>query len=170
MVVLPVGIGLLTVLIMSGASTPAIDAFWRSAERTVATGDFAAYAALYHPDAVVVDVGRTRLVREALAEWKAGFEATAKGLQSVRLDFRFSQRIDDAESAHETGIFRYEQSVANNNDDEAPPTTTIRFVNFEALMIKKDGRWMWLMEYQKGNASQADWDALAPAMAADERR
>jgi hypothetical protein len=105
----------------------------------------------------------------AREEWKAGFEATAKGLQSVRLDFRFSQRIDDAESAHETGIFRYERSGANN-DDEAPTTTTIRFVDFEALMIKKDGRWVWLMEYQKGNASQADWDALAPAMAADESR
>lgn len=36
-----------------------------------------------------------------------------------------------------------------------------RFVNLEALMVKKDGRWLMTMERQLDPADQAAWDALA---------
>lgn len=135
-------------------STKELNAFWRAAERTVATGDFATYASLYHEDAVVVEGASTKLVKDALDGWKAGFDATAEGRQSTQLSFRFSHRYDDPASAHESGIFRYQKQT--KPDD----SVMVRYVFFESLLVKKGQRWIWLMEYQKGEATKDDWDAL----------
>ncbi|MBK5099232.1 MAG: hypothetical protein JJE01_15745, partial [Gemmatimonadetes bacterium] len=32
-------------------------------------------------------------------------------------------------------------------------------VQFEALLVKKDGKWLMVMEYQKGPATDAEWAA-----------
>ena len=68
--------------------------------------------------------------------------------------FRFSQRFGDATTAHETGIFRY---AATREGGEA----SVEFIHFEGLLLKTDSGWQILMEYQKGPATEAEWEALA---------
>lgn len=139
------------------STSSAIDIFWDEAARTVATGDFTAYSALYHPDAVVVDAiaetNRTKPVSEALSEWKVGFDETASNSRKSSLAFRFLRRLHDAETAHETGIFRY----ISSSSTAAEKTV---YVKFESLMVKKDAKWMWLMEYQREMATRKEWDSL----------
>lgn len=140
------------------SATSDINMFWHEAARTVSTGDFAAYSALYHPDAVVVDTlaesNRTKPIAEALRQWKAGFDETASNFRTSSVAFRFSRRLHDAETAHETGIFRY----ISSSNKEAEKTT---YVKFESLMVKKNAKWMWLMEYQREMATREEWDALS---------
>lgn len=131
-----------------------IEVFWRNAEIAVGTGDFDSYAAMYHPDAVVVEANSTQLVQAALVTWKHGFEETAAGRQKTRLLFRFSLRLDNRESAFARGIFRYEQRKVQEKE------TSIRYVVFESLMVRKEGRWLWSMEHQKRPATREEWDAL----------
>ena len=140
------------------SSSSDIDTFWDEATRTVATGDFTAYSALYHPDAVVVDAvaekNETKPISEALSQWKAGFDETATKSRQSSVAFRFSRRLHDAETAHETGIFRY----ISSSSTEAEKTMHVKF---ESLMVKKDAKWMWLMEYQREMATREEWDSLA---------
>jgi ketosteroid isomerase-like protein len=134
-----------------------LDLFWEEAARTVATGDFSAYSALYHPDAVVVDTvtapNGTKPIAEALRQWKASFDETASSTRETTLAFRFSRRLHNSETAHESGIFQYTSS------SNTEPVKTI-YVKFEALMVKKDTKWMWLMEYQRELTSKDEWDSL----------
>lgn len=134
-----------------------IDIFWDEAARTVATGDFTAYSALYHPDAVVVDTvaekNTTKPISEALSQWKTGFDETSSGSRKSAVAFRFSRRLHEAATAHETGIFRY----ISSSEKEAEKTV---YVKFESLMIKKGSKWMWLMEYQREMATREEWDSL----------
>ncbi|MBT8477396.1 MAG: nuclear transport factor 2 family protein, partial [Gemmatimonadetes bacterium] len=121
--------------------------------RTVAEGDFDGYARLYHPDAVLVAGGSGSLpIEKALAGWKQGFDDTRDGKAEAGVDFRLSIRVNDETTAHETGIFRYTLESA---DAEA----VVALVHFEALLVKKDGRWLMVMEYQKEPATDAEWDA-----------
>ena len=66
--------------------------------------------------------------------------------------FRFTQRLNDATTAHETGMFRYWAQPSGQEAD-------VMVVHFEALLVKKDGRWLTVMEYQKTPATPAEWDA-----------
>ncbi|MFW6088623.1 MAG: YybH family protein [Gemmatimonadota bacterium] len=134
--------------------TEELDAYWAELSRTVAEGDFEGYAELYHPDAVLVSLGSNNSypIAEALAGWKQGFDDTAAGRAEAGVDFRLTQRLHDETTAHETGIFRY---VFTPEDGE----TTVAPVHFEALMVKKDGRWLMLMEYQKEMATEEEWEA-----------
>ena len=128
--------------------TAELDAYWAEVSRTVGEGDFDGYAATYHPDAVVIFGMASQPISEALAGWEQGFADTRAGRVTASVDFRFSERRNDATTAHETGIFRYASG------DGAPA-----YVHFEALMVKRDG-WKMLMEFQRGAATQAEWDAL----------
>lgn len=134
-----------------------IDLFWNEAARAVATGDISTYSALYHPDAVVVDTvsepNRTIPISEALKQWKAGFDETASNSRKSSVAFRFLSRLHGTETAHETGIFQYISS--NNVEGEK----TI-YVKFESLMVKKNAKWMWLMEYQQNLATREEWDSI----------
>jgi len=40
-------------------------------------------------------------------------------------------------------------------------TATPEYIEFEALMLKENGAWKILMEYQKAPMEKAAWDALA---------
>lgn len=138
------------------AAVPAndsLDAFWDEAERTVREGDFEAYAALYHQDAVLVNgiAGTTQPIARALDGWKEGFDATRAGRMTATVDFRFTQRLRGDSTAHETGIFRYTAT----EDGE----TTTAYVHFEALLVRTDAGWRWLMEYQTERATPAEWRA-----------
>lgn len=132
------------------------DSFWHQAEQVVASGDFGTYSSMYHPDAVLVEETSTEMVQSALAKWEPGFADTAAGRQETRLGFRFAQRLHGPHSAHETGIFRYKVQRKGET------SSTVSYVWFAALMVQKENSWLFLMEHQKGPATEKDWDSLDP--------
>lgn len=139
----------------SAAQAPGdLDAFWAEMSRTVAEGDLDGYAALYHPDAVLVSLGSMNSVpiAQALEGWEPGFVDTREGRAGARVDFRFTRRLNDATTAHETGMFRYVFHPA----DGAPSEAT---VHFEALLVRMDGDWRMMMEFQKEPATEGEWRA-----------
>ena len=89
-----------------------------------------------------------------MAGWKQGFDDTKSGKVKSDVTFRFSQRIIDDTTAHETGIFHY-TSIDSNGKELAN-----QLIHFEMLVVKKNGKWLGVMEYQKSVATQEEWDAL----------
>lgn len=137
----------------SAQVTAELDVYWAEVSRTVAEGDFDGYASLYHPDAVLVAGSSGSLpIEKALAGWKQGFDDTRDGKAEAGVEFRFISRVNDETTAHETGVFRYTLESADGED-------VVALVHFEALLVKKDGRWLMVMEYQKQPATDAEWDA-----------
>ncbi|MFT5468597.1 MAG: hypothetical protein ACI8UO_003707 [Verrucomicrobiales bacterium] len=119
-------------------------------------GDFEGYRATCHPEAVLVS-GKSQTsypLTKALERWQPEFDATKAGEIKADVVFRFSQRFGDATTAHETGIFLY---TATNADDEVKA----EFIHFQALLVKSADGWKILMEYQKSSATKAEWEALA---------
>ncbi len=135
-----------------------LDRYWANLTRTVQEGDFEGYKALYHSDAVVVFASRENKtsvpIVKALAGWEKGFNDTKEGKQKDKVEFRFSQRIGNETTAHETGIFVF-TSIDSDGKVKAK-----YIIHFEMLLIKGDNGWYALMEYQKSEASQEEWDAL----------
>jgi hypothetical protein len=121
-----------------------LDDFWAELSRTVEEGDFEGYARLYHSDAVLVSLGSgsSYPIARALAGWKQGFVDTRAGRAEASVAFRFTQRLRDETTAHETGMFRYSFAPA----DGSPAVVT---VHFDALLVRKDGVWLMVMEYQR---------------------
>lgn len=133
-----------------------LDLFWCEVSRTVREGDFDGYANTCHTEGVLVSGSSktSNLLSRALVRWKKGFQDTQSGVMKASVDFRFSRRMGDATTAHELGMFRYESEKDGEN--------TVAFIHFEALLIKNDNGWKILMEYQKSEASEQDWEALKP--------
>ncbi len=133
--------------------TSELDAFWAEVSRTVSEGDYEGYAAAYHEDAILVSglSGTTYPIAQALDGWRQGFLDTQAGIMKASVEFRFTRRLSDDTTAHETGIFHYEAV-----DSEGNPTG--QFIHFEALLIRKQG-WKMMMEYQKSRATQEEWEA-----------
>ena len=130
-----------------------LDAYWADVSRTVVEGDFEGYADLYHPDAVLVMLGRGSVpIGEALAGWKQLFVDTSDGKAVAGVEFRITERLSDATTAHDTGMFRY---TFEPEEGEG----AVSLVRFEALLVKRDGRWLMVMEYQKEPATDAEWAA-----------
>ena len=134
-----------------------LDAFWAEISRSVREGDFAAYKATCHEDGVLVNGirGQCYPLSQALARWQQEFVDTKAGKMKASVEFRFSHRYGDFTTAHAEGIFRYMQEFEGK---EPKP----EYIEFEDLMIKEDGTWKTVMEYQKSIVTKADWDALAP--------
>jgi hypothetical protein len=65
--------------------------------------------------------------------------------------------------AHETGIYRYFSEPAGGEREES-------LVHFEALLVKRDGEWKVVMEYQKRPATAAEWEAVRWEGAREGRR
>lgn len=132
-----------------------LDALWAKVSKAVNEGDFEAYKSTCHSKGVLVSGirGYSQPLSKALARWKKEFDATKAGAMQASVTFRFSQRVGDETTAHETGIFRY---TAKPMDGE--PIDEL--IHFEALLIKEKGRWLITMEYQQAKATQAAWDAL----------
>jgi hypothetical protein len=135
---------------------PELDAAYAELSRTVQEGDFEGYAALYHPDAVLVNKlsGESYPIATALAGWKPGFDATRDGQMKASVEFRITQRLADATTAHDTGMFRY---VSQSGTAEPQ----VALIHFESLYVKKDGAWLMVMEYQKSVATEAEWEAAS---------
>ncbi len=132
-----------------------LDRFWAAVSQAVASGDFAAYQATCHPEGVLVSGSKkmTEPLAEALKRWKSGFDDTRAGKMKASVQFKFSQRIGDANSAHESGMFFYQST---NSDGKVEPNYTY----FEALLVKRKGKWKTLMEYQKSKGTREEYEAM----------
>lgn len=132
-----------------------LNAYWNVVIEKVEAGDVAGYGSTFHEDGVLVSESSESCysLKKALIRWKEGLEKTAKGLTKVKLDFRFSERLGDNDSAFEKGIFRYELLDENGQK-------SVRFIHFDALLVKKDGKWQIMLEHQKLPATKEEWIAL----------
>ena len=132
-----------------------LDAYWARVSRAVNAGDFEAYKATCHPEGILVSGNKKQSypLSQALARWKQGFADTKAGKMKASVEFRFSQRWGDATTAHETGMFLYKSTNAEGKE-------SADHIHFEALLTKKDGRWLILMEYQESKGTAAEWDNL----------
>ncbi len=131
-----------------------LDAYWAEVTRTVQEGDFEGYKALYHDDAVLVSTfsGDSRPIASAFEGWEQGFTDSRNGVVDADVEFRFSQRLNDETTAHETGMFDY--SVQQSGGER-----THQYIHFAALLVNKGG-WLMLMEYQKSPGTRDEWEAL----------
>jgi ketosteroid isomerase-like protein len=146
---------LMNVLVGNNNTLAELDAAWTEISRTLEMGDFDGYRSLYHPDAILVDGIKQESypIAKALKGWEQGFIDTRSGKMTAHVEARFSQRLFDATTANEKGIFYY-YSVENEglrNDV---------YVHFETLWVKKDGKWLMMMEYQISEASPNEWESL----------
>ena len=133
-----------------------LDSYWGEVSRAVRAGDFDAYAATCHPEGVLVSGTKATStpLSQALERWKPGFEDTKSGKMKASVAFRFSQRLGDDTTAHETGIFLYSSTAADGQRKD-------EYIHFEGLLVKREGSWKILMEYQKSKATKEEWQALA---------
>ena len=132
-----------------------LDAYWAEVSRAVHTGDFAAYTATTHPEAVLVAGSRkiTSPLADALKRWKKDFDETKDGKRKSNVAFKFSQRLSDPTTAHETGMFMYTGTAADGKE-------ICDYIHLEALLVKRDGHWKILMEYQKSKGTREEYEAL----------
>jgi hypothetical protein len=131
-----------------------LDAYWAEVSRAVREGDFEGYSATCHEQGVLVS-GSSQICQplsQALARWKKDFTQTRSGKVKSNVEFRFSQRLGDETTAHETGMFLYstEDSDGKRKED---------YIHFEALLVKQE-TWKIVMEYQKSKATAQEWKAL----------
>ena len=139
-------LGALCVLAMGVAAPSAVqgqdirselDALWERVVQSVRTGDPDLYLSTYHPDAIFVSA-RRGISRTVVADVEANrdaWRATAEGRADRDLEFRFTRRIHDGNSAHETGLFRY-TSVEGG-------TRSVATIHFTAALVKVDGEWLF---------------------------
>ena len=135
-----------------------LNTFYNNLSKTVAEGDFDGYSKTYHKDAVIIfafDKNKISLpIKKALAGWKQGFVDTKKGKSISSVEFRFSQRIINETTAHDTGIFVYSTSNSDGSNKVEYP------IHFEMLLVKKNNKWLATMEYQKSKANMKEWNVL----------
>ena len=127
---------------------------WSVISQAVANADIEAMASTYHPDAVVVSAEKTSPIKSTLVNWGEGMKKAAKDGTKASVSFRFASRIDNDSSAFETGIFKYTSIDASGKE-------TRMFMNFETLLVKKDNRWLYLMEHQLDESDETSWNNLA---------
>jgi hypothetical protein len=155
---------MLTLVAVSGATekVPAnlpdrikeLNSYWAEVSRCVREGDFAGYKATCHPEGVIVSGTSQKAypLSEALARWEQDFINTKSGKVKGNVEFRFSQRLGDRTTAHETGMFCYTTLKADG-------TTTKDYIHLEALLLKR-GTWKIMMEYQKSKGTEEEWNKL----------
>ena len=133
----------------------ALDAYWAEVSRTVREGDFEGYTATCHEKGGLVSGSKKASypLSKALARWKKDFAATKAGKIKAKVAFRFSQRLGDEITAHETGIFLYSFTDPEGQWKQ-------EHVHFHALLLKGKDGWKIMMEYQKSKATKVEWDAL----------
>ncbi len=135
-----------------------LDRYWEQLNKTVMEGDLEGFKNCFHEDAVIVFAsGKNKIsipISSALEFWKDGFERTKEGKNTIDIEFRFSQRIGSASTAHETGMFIF------TSTDNVSKESRRSIIPFEMLLIKRNNRWYSLMEHQKPYATQKEWDAL----------
>ena len=133
-----------------------LDEYWNRVSQAVGTGDLEAYRATCHPDGVLISgkAKKSELLSQALIRWGKEFADTKSGKMQADVKFRFSERIAGKDTAHEKGIFLYSSKKKGEEWKKD-------YVHFEALLVKKDGEWKILMEFQKSSATEKEWEFLA---------
>ena len=126
---------------------------WSVVSRTVVESDIEGMAAVYHSDAVLVAESGTVPIAEQLAKWGQDMVDDKRDGTSASVSFRFTRRQDDGKTAFEAGMFKYTATASSGAE------TSYR-VPFEALLVKKNGKWLILMERQLEAADEAAWTAL----------
>jgi len=132
-----------------------LDALYEEISRTVREGDFDAYAATCHPDAVLVNGIRKECypLSQALERWEQEFIDTREGSRKSNVEFRFSERLGDETTAYETGMFLYEFQIGDEPLKQ-------EYIHLEAMLLKADDGWKIMLEYQKSVGTKEEWDAL----------
>ena len=132
-----------------------LNAAWNKLEQTVSNGDFRSFKSVYHRDAVLVNgISKSSYpIKKAFEGWQQGFTDTKSGEITAHLDVKFSERIFDQFSAHETGVFHY---YTINKKGQQSDT----YVHFESLWVKKNNRWIMMMAYQKSRSDDSEWNTL----------
>lgn len=145
------------VLAQENSRITELNQYWNSLSKTVQEGNETAYAAAYHPDAVVVNLvanpQNSKTISQAMEAWRPGFQETEAGKAKSKVDFRFSSRIGDEKTAYEIGIFHYTQ-------EKDGTVVADVYINFEMLLVKKEGQWLALMELQRSMVSKEAWNSL----------
>jgi uncharacterized protein (TIGR02246 family) len=126
---------------------------WSVVSETVAVHDLEGMAAVYHQDAVVVSERGTVAIADQLVRWGEGMERAEAAGASAGVSFRFVTRQDGETTAFQIGMFRYTRTDRDG-------TESTSYVPFEALLVKKEGRWLILMERQLKAADESAWDSL----------
>ena len=151
---LSLGASALLATIAPSPTSTAIDAdVWAPIAASVVHDDIAAMGRTYHPDAVLVSNDGTRSIASALAGWgKDMVTNKAKGTRAT-VEFRFTKRQDDTETAFETGVFKY---TVIDKAGVATPS----YRRLEALLVKRQGKWRIVMERQLDAVTEAAWNAI----------
>jgi uncharacterized protein (TIGR02246 family) len=126
---------------------------WSVVSRTVAESDIVGMANTYHPDAVLVGEDGTVPIAEQLTKWGRDMQEARQAGTTASVSFRFTSRRDDKKTAFEAGIFKY--SVTGPSGEQ-----TSSYIRFEALLVKKGGKWLTVMERQLGAVDEATWAAV----------
>ncbi len=132
-----------------------LDAFWDMLSESVGSGDFETFRKTCHPDAVLISGRRgfSEPLANALVRWRRDFENTREGRVPADASFRWADRHGDPTTAFESGILRFMHQPEGGEP-------IVELIHFEAVLVKEDDDWLILTEYQKGLATQEEWDAL----------
>jgi ketosteroid isomerase-like protein len=132
-----------------------LDATWAEMSRIVAKGDYKNLQAAYHPDAIFVSgsAKKSYPIETAFKRWQQDFEDTKAGKIIAQVDFRMSERSHDQNTAHETGMYHYFSVDESGKRDDY-------YVQLEALFVKKSGKWLMMMEFQKSSSTKRQWQLL----------
>lgn len=152
--ILSLGASTLLASLAPSPTSAAIDAdVWKPIAASVVNDDIGAMGRTYHPDAVLVSNDGTRSIASALAGWGKDMVANkAKGIRAT-VEFRFTKRQDDTETAFETGVFKY--TVIDKAGVSTPS-----YRRLEALLVKRQGKWRIVMERQLDAVTEATWNAI----------
>ena len=139
----------------SASSTAEIDrTVWSVISKTVVDDDIVGMARLYENNAVLVTPKGTTPIKEALERWGRDMVTNKGRGDRATVEFRFSHRQDDTNTAFEVGMFKY--TVTTKAGVSRP-----QHVPFEALLVKTGGQWRLVMERQLPALTEAEWDKLA---------
>ena len=143
-------------ILLAGDTVGELDEYWNRVSKAVRTGDLEAYRATCHQDGVLISgkAKKSELLSQALIRWGKEFADTKAGKMQADVKFRFSERIVGKDTAHERGIFLYSSKKKGEEWKKD-------YVHFEALLVKKNGEWKILMEFQKSSATQKEWESMA---------
>lgn len=136
---------------------------WLPFAKAFAEGDSEAYLAL-HSKAFVRAMGDPRRI-DTYDQWAAGtrgmFKALAERGGKLRIRFRFLERIANAESASERGIYETTHLDAKGG-------TRKSYGKFHVISRREDGRWKILVDYDSSEGRSIDEAAFQAAHAPED--
>ncbi|NQZ80229.1 MAG: hypothetical protein HRT52_04355 [Colwellia sp.] len=130
------------------------DFLYRTIIETVQEVDFERMGSTYHPDAVIVTSKKSTPIKSVLKRWKKEGEQLEKDGGFARVKFRFLKRIVNETTSFESGIYRYSMV-------DKLGTEQVFYAHFEDLNVKKDGKWLTIMEHQTKSATEQEWNDLS---------